>query len=73
MLFWTVMIIQYVVEGEQITTKLLFPTEQACAAAMTPIYKEIYKHYGESLAVCKPTDIPSGSKIRPKARPKITG
>ena len=66
MLFWTVMIIQYVVEGEQITTKLLFPTEQACAAALKPIYKEIYKHYGESLAVCKPTDIPS------KARQKIT-
>ena len=73
MLFWTVMIIQYVVEGEQITTKLLFPTEQACAAAMTPIYTQIFKHYKDSAAICKPTKIPSKSKLRPKARPEFLG
>ena len=73
MLYWTIMIIAYTVEGEEITTKLLFPTEQACGQALSSIYSEIYKHYKESLAVCKPTDMPSRSLIRPKARPEELG
>jgi len=67
------MIIAYTVEGEEITTKLLFPTEQACGQALSSIYSEIYKHYKESLAVCKPTDMPSRSRVRPKARPEELG
>ena len=67
------MIISYVVEGEEITTKLLFPTEYDCGQALSSIYPEIYKHYKDSLAVCKVTDMPSRSRVRPRARPEVTG
>jgi len=63
------MIISYVVEGEEVQSKLLFPSSAACSQALSSIYAEVYKHYEDSLAVCKPTDIPSKALIRPRARP----
>ena len=63
------MIISYVIEGEEVQSKLLFPSSAACSASLSPIYTEIFKHFEDSLAVCKVTDMPSKVLIRPRVRP----
>ena len=68
--FYTVLILQYSISGESLQSKILFPSERECGAAMSSIYHHIYAIDKDSIALCKKTHLISAS-IRPKARPEL--
>jgi len=70
--FFTVMILTYTANEEELQSKILFPSLQACSEALAPIYEPIEKYFTETMAQCSVTDIPSKS-IRPRARPENWG
>lgn len=67
--FFTVLVLQYQVNGEDLQSKILYPSLEACSEAMAPVYEPIHEYFTETLARCDRTDIPSKS-VRPKARPE---
>jgi len=56
------------VQGEELQSKILFPSRKTCGDAMDSIYEPVLAHWPNSMAQCDPTDIISKT-IRPKARP----
>ena len=66
--YFTVMIITYSAAGEDLQSKVLFPSHQACSAAMVEIHDCIDGHFPGAMTQCEQTNIISKS-IRPKARP----
>ena len=67
--FFTVLVMQYQVNGEELQSKILYPSLEACIEALEPVYEPIHQHFKNTLARCDVTDIPSAS-IRPRARPE---
>jgi len=70
--FFTILVLQYQVNGEELQSKILYPSLEVCIEAMEPVYEPIHKHFKNTLARCDATDIPSKS-IRPQARPENWG
>jgi len=68
--FYTVLILQYSIHGETVQSKILFPSERECGAAMSSIYQHIYAIDKDSMALCRKTHLISAS-MRPKARPEL--
>ena len=77
-LFYTLMIIEYVVEGQDVTTTAIFPSETACYDAMgdgimDDLYDVLADTYGKKIMMyCSKTPFPSGVKepsVRPEPRP----
>ena len=71
--YWTILAITFTVNGEMMTSKLLFPTMKSCGAAMNVLYYDhIQTHFKESMAQCEKSELIS-SKLtklpRPKPRP----
>ena len=66
--YFTVMIITYWAAGEELQSKIAFPSHQACSAAMETFHDRIDGHFPGAMTQCEQTDIISRS-IRPKARP----
>ena len=66
--FFAVMIITYSAAGEELQSKVLFPSQQACSAAMDAFHHRIDGHFPGAMTQCEQTHIISKS-IRPKARP----
>ena len=66
--FFAVMIITYSVAGEEVQSKIAFPSHQACSAAMDAFHDRINGHFPGAMTQCEQTHIISKS-IRPKARP----
>jgi len=66
--YFTIMVITYTANGEDLQSKVLFPSQRACGEALLFWHDEVEKHFPGAVAVCEKTDIPSAS-IRPKARP----
>ena len=70
--FFTILVLQYQVNGEELQSKILYPSLEVCIEAMEPVYEPIHQHFKNTLARCDVTDIPSSS-IRPQARPENWG
>jgi len=70
--FFTILVLQYQVNGEELQSKILYPSLEVCIEAMEPVYEPIHQHFKNTLARCDVTDIPSKS-IRPRARPENWG
>jgi len=68
--FYTVLILQYSISGESLQSKILFPSERECGAAMSAIYKHVYALDKDSVAVCRKTHLISAS-MRPRPRPEL--
>ena len=67
--FWTVLLINFNVQGADVEAKLLFPSMKTCGEALEAIYYDyVYSNFTESMAQCNKSDIISNSP-RPKPRP----
>jgi hypothetical protein len=73
MTYWTVLVLTIFVDGQQMQSRLLFPSMKACGAASAVIYHEYVKTYfTNSMAQCEKSALPSkglGISQRPKPRP----
>jgi hypothetical protein len=71
--YWTVLAITFIVNGEMMTSKLLFPTMKSCGAAMNVLYYDhVQTHFKESMAQCVKSTLVSNKLTkmpRPKPRP----
>ena len=74
-LFYTLLVIEYVVEDQDVATSVIFPSEKACYDAMGDgvmdnLYDILADTYGKEIMMyCKKTPFPSGEPIKPKVRP----
>jgi len=77
-LFYTLLIIEYVVEDQDVSTSVIFPSEKACYDAMgdgvmDTLYDVLADTYGKEIMMyCKKTPFMSGVKkpdVKPKVRP----
>ena len=67
--FFTVMVLTYSANGEPLQSKVLFPSQAACCAAMDTFHETLDASFPGTMTQCVVSDIPSKS-IRPKARPE---
>lgn len=66
--FFTLMLITFTVPDHgEMTSVLLYPSQQACGDALPAVYETVRVHYPDSMAQCRPTRQLSASP-RPKAR-----
>tara|TARA_R100000231_G_C5242396_1_gene140147 strand:+ start:126 stop:359 length:234 start_codon:yes stop_codon:yes gene_type:complete len=74
-LFYTLLVIEYVVEDQDVSTSVIFPSEQACYdamgdGAMDDLYDVLADTYGKEIMMyCKPTPFPSSEPTKPMPRP----
>ena len=70
MLEWfTVMVLSYSANGEPLQSKVLFPSQAACCAAMDTFHETLDASFPGTMTQCVVSEIASKS-IRPKVRPK---
>ena len=76
-LFYTLLVIEYVVENQDVSTSVLFQSEHECYEAMgdgvlDDLYDVLADTYGKEIMMyCKRTPFTSGTReiIKPKLRP----
>ena len=74
-LFYTLLVIEYVVEDQDVSTSVIFPSEQSCYDAMgdgvmDTLYDVLADAYGKEIMMyCKKTPFPSSEPTKPKVRP----
>jgi len=77
-LFFTLLIINYVVEGQDVSTSVIFPSEKECYDAMgdgvlDDLYDVLADTYGKEIMMhCSKTPFMSGIRepsVRPEPRP----
>lgn len=77
-LFYTLLVIEYVVEDQPVSTTAIFPSQQECYDAMgdgalDKLYDILADTYGKEIMMyCRKTPFMSGLKqinIKPKERP----
>ena len=77
-LFYTLLVIEYVVEDQPVSTTAIFPSQQECYDAMgdgvlDDLYDVLADTYGKEIMMyCRKTPVMSGTKeinIKPKVRP----
>ena len=77
-LFYTLLIIEYVVEDQDVATSVIFPSEYSCYEAMGDgvmdnLYDILADTYGKEIMMyCKRTPFMSGVKkpdVKPRLRP----
>ena len=76
-LFYTLLIIEYVVEDQDVATSVIFPSEKACYDAMgdgvmDDLYDILADTYGKEIMMyCQRTPFMSGVK-KPDVTPKVS-
>ena len=70
MLFYTVLVLSYTLNGGYLQAKVVFPSYKSCGDALPAYYEPVYAIDREAIGQCLKTDALSNS-IKPKARPKI--
>lgn len=77
-LFYTLLIIEYVVEDQNVSTSVIFPSEYECYEAMgngvmDDLYDILADTYGKEIMMyCRRTPFTSGMKeinVKPRIRP----
>ena len=69
MIYFHLLVLTYVIDGNEYVSQVAFKDQPSCAIAMDPIFEALRDQHHDSVAQCLPTDTPSGYTIRPKARP----
>ena len=67
--YFTVMVLSYSANGEPLQSKVLFPSQAACCAAMDAFHEALDASFPGTMTQCVVSEIASKS-IRPKVRPK---
>ena len=73
--YWTVLVLTIFIHGQEMQSRLLFPSMKACGDASAIIYHNYVKTYfRNSVAQCEKSDIPSnGLAISPRPKPRPEG
>jgi len=72
MKLFTVLIALYAVNGEDVESRVLFPSEAECSAALQPMQAVLDAPYGDVAVMCYRSTLLSASP-RPVARPEGYG
>ena len=79
-LFYTLLVIEYVVDNQDVSTSVIFPSEYECYeamgdGAMDDLYDVLADTYGKEIMMyCKKTPFMSGVQqpdVKPKERPDV--
>ena len=69
MIYFHLLVLTYVIDGNEYVSQVAFKDQSGCAIAMDPIFDALRAQHHDSVAQCTPTSTPSGYTIRPKPRP----
>lgn len=69
-MFYTFLVLTYVVSGVEIQDKTLYKNAWLCGDALPEVYEKIYAKYPDSMGQCIETNFSSFPKLKPKIRPK---
>jgi len=72
MLFYTVLVLSYTLNGDHLQSKVIFPSARACGNALPAYYEHVYALDRNAIGQCLKTDTLSGS-IKPKRKPNVSG
>ena len=68
MLFYTVLVLSYTLNGYYLQAKVIFPSYKACGDALPAYYEPVYDIDRDAIGQCLKTEVISAS-IKPKRRP----
>ena len=72
MLFYTVLVLSYTLNGDHLQSKVIFPSAKSCGEALPAYYEPVYALDRNATGQCLKTDTLSGS-IKPKGKPNVSG
>lgn len=72
MLFYTVLVLSYTLNGDYLQAKVIFPSYRACGDALPDYYDHVYALDRDAIGQCLKTEVMSAS-IKPKRRPDGNG
>jgi len=68
MLFYTVLVLSYTLNGDYLQAKVIFPSAKACGDALPDYHDHVYAIDRNAIGQCLKTEVISAS-IKPKRRP----
>jgi len=72
MMFYTVLVLSYTLNGDHLQSKVIFPSARACGDALPAYYEQVYSLDRNAIGQCLKTDTLSVS-IKPKRKPNVSG
>ena len=72
LLFYTVLVLSYTLNGDYLQSEVIFPSARACGDALPAYYEPVYALDRNAIGQCLKTDTLSGS-IKPKRKPNVSG
>ena len=72
MLFYTILVLSYTINGDYLQAKVIFPSYKACGDALPAYYDPVYALDRNAIGQCLKTNTPSMS-IKPKRKPNVSG
>jgi len=72
MLFYTVLVLSYTLNGDHLQSKVIFPSARACGDALPAYYEPVYALDRNATGQCLKTNTPSMS-VKPKRKPNVSG
>jgi hypothetical protein len=68
MLFYTVLVLSYTLNGDYLQAKVIFPSARACGDALPDYHDHVYAIDRDAIGQCLKTEVISSS-IKPKRKP----
>ena len=72
MLFYTVLVLSYTLNGDYLQSEVIFPSARACGNALPAYYEHVYALDRNAIGQCLKTNTLSSS-IKPKRKPNVSG
>ena len=72
MLFYTVLVLSYTLNGDYLQSNIIFPSARACGDALPDYHDHVYALDRNAIGQCLKTEVISTS-IKPKRRPDGNG
>ena len=69
MLFYTVLVLSYTLNGDYLQAKVIFPSYKACGDALPTYYEPVYAIDRDAIGQCLKTEVISTS-IKPRKKPE---
>ncbi len=68
MLFYTVLVLSYTINGDYLQAKVIFPSARSCGDALPDYHDHVYALDRDAIGQCLKTEVISSS-IKPKRKP----
>ena len=69
MLFYTVLVLSYTLNGDYLQSNIIFPSYKACGDALPAYYEPVYAIDRDAIGQCLKTEVISTS-IKPRKKPE---